>query len=133
MGGDPEELIQAALRAYGERGVEGMLPYVHPEFSMTTTSEVAAEPDTYEGHEGLRRYFGSFLEIMDEVRIEPTEVEVRADRVRVEFDLVARGKATGIEVTQKGHGIWELEDGLLRRITFYNTAEKARAAFDGAS
>ena len=130
MDGEPSELIEEALRAYSERGVEGMLPYVHPEFTMTTTAEVAAEPDTYEGHDGLRRYFDSFLEIMDEVRIEPTEIEARGDRVLVGFDLIAIGKATGIEVQQKGHGIWQLDDGLLRGITFFPTAEKARAAFD---
>jgi hypothetical protein len=134
VAGEPDELIEEALRAYSEKGVEGMLPYVHPEFTMTTTAEVAAEPDTYEGHEGLRRYFGSFLEVMDEVRIEPTEIEARGNLVRVEFDLIAVGKATGIEAKQKGFGIWELEDDLLRRITFFNTAEKARSAFsEGAA
>jgi ketosteroid isomerase-like protein len=132
VAGDPSELIEAALRAYGSEGVEGMLPYVHPEFTMTTTAEVAAEPDTYEGHDGLRRYFGSFLEVMDDVRIEPTEVDPRGDRVLMEFDLVATGKATGIEVRQKGHAIWELQDGKLRRVTFFGTAEKARAAFGEA-
>lgn len=107
-----------------------MLPYVHPEFTMTTTAEIAAEPDTYEGHDGLRRYFGSFLEIMDEIRIEPVEVEPRGDRVRMDFNLVARGKATGIEVEQKGFAIWELQGDLLRRVTFFRTGEEARAAFD---
>jgi ketosteroid isomerase-like protein len=132
VGENPRDLIESALRAYSEEGVEGMLPYVHPEFSMTTTAEIAAEPDTYEGHEGLRRYFGSFLEVMDEVRIEPTEVKTRCGRVLVEFNLIAVGKATGIEVEQKGFGIWELEDGLLRRVTFFSTGERARAAFEGA-
>jgi ketosteroid isomerase-like protein len=132
VAGDPNELIEAALRAYGEEGVEGMLPYVHPEFTMTTTPDIAAEPDTYEGHDGLRRYFGSFLEVMDEVRIEPTEIEPRGDSVRMEFDLVAIGKATGIEVRQQGHAIWELDDDLLRRVRFFRTSEEARSAFDEA-
>jgi hypothetical protein len=127
---EPTELIETALRAYRSDGVEGMLPYVHPEFTMTTTPDIAAEPDTYEGHDGLRRYFGSFLEAMDEVRIEPTETEQRGDRVRVEFDLIATGKSTGIEARQKGFAIWELEEDLLRRVTFFRTGDEARAAFD---
>jgi ketosteroid isomerase-like protein len=132
VAGDPKELIESALRAYGTDGVEGMLPYVHPEFTMTTTADIAAEPDTYEGHDGLRRYFGSFLEVMDDVRIEPTEVEPRGERVLMEFDLVATGKATGIEVRQQGHAIWELNDDRLRRVTFFRTAGEARAAFGEA-
>lgn len=132
MAGDPSELIEKALRAYSTDGVEGMLPYVHPEFTMTTTAEIAAEPDTYEGHDGLRRYFGSFLEVMDDVRIEPTAVEPGGERVLMEFDLVATGKATGIEVRQQGHAIWELDDDQLRRVTFFRSAGEARAAFGGA-
>jgi SnoaL-like protein len=127
---DPTELIDAALRAYAAEGVEGIVPYVHPEFTMTTTAEVAAEPDTYEGADGLRRYFNSFLEVMDDVRIEPTEIEARGEVVRMDFDLVATGKATRIEVRQQGHGIWELEGDLVTRISFFPTDTRARAAFD---
>jgi ketosteroid isomerase-like protein len=130
---DRKELIEAALRAYGDEGVEGIIPYFHPEFTMTTTPDIAAEPDTYEGHDGIRRYFGSFFEVMDEVRIEPTEVEPRGDRVRIEFNLIARGKATGLEVEQKGFGIWELDEDLVRRITFFRSAEEMRTAFDAES
>ena len=104
MANETAERIERALRAYNEDGVEAMLPFIHPEFEMTTTAEVAAEPDTYRGHDGVRRYFGSFLEIMDEVRVEPTEIEARGDGGLVRFNLVARGKATGIEAVQKGFG-----------------------------
>ena len=107
-----------------------MLPFIHPDFTMTTTAEIAAEPDTYEGHEGLRRYFESFREVMDEIRIEPVEMEPRASLVRMEFNLVATGKATRIEVEQRGFAIWELEDDLLRRVRFFRTGEQARAAFE---
>lgn len=129
MANATSERIERALRAYNEDGVEAMLHFIHPEFEMTTTTEVAAEPDTYRGHDGVRRYFGSFLEIMDEVRVEPIEIEARGDGGLVRFNLVARGKATGIEAVQKGFGIFDLEGDLVRRIRFFPSEEEAVAAF----
>ncbi len=95
VGNETSERIEEALRAYSEGGVEAMLPFVHPEFSMTTTAEIAAEPDTYQGHDGIRRYFESFFEVMDKVEIEPLEIESRGESGMVRFKLVARGRATG--------------------------------------
>jgi len=132
---DNAEIVKRGLRAYEERGVEGLLEFVHPEFEMTTPAAIAAEPDTYRGHQGLRRYFDSFFEIMDEVRMEPTEIIARGDDVLIRFDLVARGKSTGIEAVQKAYSIWEVDDGLLRGIRFFFSDDELTAAWEagGAS
>ena len=130
MTDDAKDIIERGLRAYNEDGVEGLIEYVHPEFEMTTPSEIAAEPDTYRGHDGIRRYFDSFFEIMDEVRIEPTEILARGDDVLIRFTLVARGRATGLEADQRAFGIWRLEDGLVRSIRFFTSEEELAAAFE---
>ena len=70
---------------------------------------------------------------MDEIRIEPVEIGAAREPVRMEFNLVATGKATRIEVEQRGFGIWELEDGLLRRVRFFRTGEQARGRIRGGS
>ncbi len=72
MADSAQEIVERGIRAYSEDGVEALIEFVHPEFEMTTPPGIAAEPDTYRGRDGVRRYFESFLEIMDEVRIEPT-------------------------------------------------------------
>ena len=43
----------------------------------------------------------------------------------IRFDLVARGRATGIEAVQKAYSIWEVDDGLLRGIRFFFSDEDA--------
>ena len=43
---------------------------IHPEFEVTTPQSLASEPDTYRGHEGIRRYFDSFYEAMENVYFE---------------------------------------------------------------
>ncbi len=52
--------------------------------------EFSAEPDTYDGHDGVRRYFDSFHEIVADLRFEAEEL------VEVAPDVVAgRGLITG--------------------------------------
>ena len=133
MADSAQEIVERGIRAYNEDGVDALIEFVHPEFEMTTPPGIAAEPDTYRGRDGVRRYFESFLEIMDEVRIEPTEIVGRGNEVLIRFNLVARGKATGIEVDQKGYGIWRIDDGMLREIRFFATDEELTAAFEAGA
>jgi ketosteroid isomerase-like protein len=114
-----EELTKRAFDALGERGVEAIPEFVHPEFEMTTLPGQAAEPQTYRGHEGLRRWFDTFYEVMDEIAIEPsTYEEVEPDRVLLEFTLRAKGQASGIEVTQEARAIATVREERLARLEF---------------
>src|SRR4029079_7945252 len=56
------ELVRRGFEALEVGDAEALIPLVHPEFEMTTPAGLAAEPDTYRGQEGVRRYFDSFYE-----------------------------------------------------------------------
>ena len=124
-----EETIRQAFAVSGE-DYESVLPFVHPDFVMVTPTGLAAEPDTYLGPEGVRRWFESFFEIMDEVDVVPVEIEptARADTAAVEFDLVARGRASGIEMHQRAYALCRVTEGQLISIEFFNALDEARAA-----
>ena len=87
------ELARAGFQAFAEGGVEALLPYIHPEFEMTTPAGLAAEPDTYRGHAGVRRYFDSFDDAMTDVRLEPHEFHQVGELVVVEFTLEPGARA----------------------------------------
>jgi hypothetical protein len=122
------EVVVGAFEAFNRDGTEALIPFVHPEGQFVTPPELASEPDTYGGHEGVRRYFGSFFEVMDEVRIEPTAVEEVDGFVVVGFTLAARGRATGIEMGQQAFGLVDVVDGQIYRLTFHASREEAVAA-----
>ena len=114
-----EELTKRGFDALGEGGVDAMLEYVHPEFEMTTLPGQAAEPQTYTGHDGLRRWFDTFYEVMDEIAIEPSSYEeIEPNRVLLEFTLRARGQASGIEVKQEARAIATIRDEKLAHLEF---------------
>lgn len=123
------ELLRDGFSRLAEEGYESLMLLVHPEFEMTTPPGIAAEPQTYRGEEGLRRWWESFYEVMDEVRVEPTELHDAGEgRVVVEAVLRATGQTSGLEVTQNAYLLIHIRDELMHRIEFFFTLDEALAA-----
>jgi ketosteroid isomerase-like protein len=127
------EIIERGFEAFNEQGIDGILPMIHPDFEATTPPELASEPDTYRGHEGIRRWYSSFEEVMDEIRWDARDFRAVGDRVLVEFTLHARGKTTGLDFGQDAVMVWELRDGLATRVSLYPTLDQALAAIEQES
>jgi ketosteroid isomerase-like protein len=122
------DLVRERFAPMREGDVEALLTLIHPDFEVTTPPGLAAEPDTYRGPQGIRRYFDSFYEIMDRVSFEPHDFIGVGERVVVPVTLRARGRTTGIETTQKLVQVWELRDEKAYRIEVYATLEEAMEA-----
>jgi ketosteroid isomerase-like protein len=133
MASEKIELVQRGFEAFNEGGVEALIPFIHPDYEVTTPPELASEPDTYRGHEGVRRYFASFEEAMEDIRWEPHSFEEEGGKVLVDFTLHARGKSTGLSFGQPAVMVWELRGDKAIGMELYPTIEEARAAVgDGA-
>lgn len=126
--GDNVEIVKRGFKAFNENGIDGIVPFLDPEFEATTPPSLASEPDTYRGHDGIRRWFDSFYEVMDEIRWDAHGFEAVGDRVIVEFTLRARGKTTGLDFGQDAVMLWELRDGKAIRLDLFQTVDEARAA-----
>ena len=127
------EIVQRGFEAFNERGIEGIVPLIHPEFEATTPPNLASEPDTYRGHDGIRRWFDSFEEVMDEIRWDARRFREVGERVVVEFTLRARGKSTGLDFGQDAVMVWELRDGKAIRLSLYPTLDQALTAIEQRS
>ena len=122
-------MVRNALDALAERGIDGMLEFVHDDFEMYTPPEFAAEPDTYRGPEGVRRWFDSFYEVMDRVGLEAFDLtDVGGRRVVGTIRITARGGSTGIEATQETPLLCTVREGKILGMSFFPTREDARAA-----
>jgi ketosteroid isomerase-like protein len=128
---DNVEIVERGMEAFNERGIDGILPLLHPDFEATTPPELASEPDTYRGPDGIRRWFDSFEEVMDEIRWDPSRFSDAGDgRVLVEFTLRARGRTTGLDFGQEAVMVWSLRDGRASRLDLYPTLEQALRAVE---
>jgi len=122
------EIVQRGFEAFNAGGVEGIIPFVHPEFEATTPPNLASEPDTYRGYDGIRRWFDSFYEVMDEIRWDAHSFQEAGEMVIVVFTLRARGKTTGLDFGQDAVMLWELRDGKAIRLELFATLGEAQAA-----
>jgi ketosteroid isomerase-like protein len=122
------ELVRQGFDAMRDGDPDAMMPFIHPEFEVTTPPGLAAEPDTYRGPEGIRRYFESFYDAMDRVNFDAEEFIPVGDLVVVRSVLRTRGRSSGIEAEQRISLVYELKDEKAYRISVYATVDQALAA-----
>ena len=86
------------------------------------------DPDTYAGQEGVGRFFETRLDVWDSYRQEPERLIEAGERVVAVVKLRARGRASGIDVTERSGHVWELRDGKVVRFQAYDEPGDALAA-----
>ncbi len=123
--------LRAGFAAMAEGGFEALLPFIHPDFEVTIPPQLSLEPDTYRGPSGMRRYFESFYEVVDEVRFEPEDFIDLGERIVVPMKVIVRGRGSGAEAAQSFVQVWEVRDGLAYRAEVFATLEQAMAAARG--
>ncbi len=90
---------------------------------------MSAEPDTYRGHEGVRRYFETFAEAMADIRFSAERVwTAGAEDLVVELRLTAAGRQTGIPVEQRVFLVWTVREGKALKVDTYASLEPALAS-----
>ena len=122
-------LVERAFSLLDSDTYEDALPLIDERFEMTTTKEVASEPDLYRGPDGVRRWWESFLEAMDYVGLDAGRFhDVGDGRVIVEFAIRARGSRSGIVTEQPAIALATVEGEKLLGLEFFTSLDLAREA-----
>jgi ketosteroid isomerase-like protein len=122
------EMVREMFAAFEADGVDGALRHFAPDAVLVVGPETSAEPDTYEGIPGGRRYFEGFEGALDEVRFELLDVpDERAGAIIGTVKLSGVGAATRIPVEQIVLMTFEVRDEQLVRVVAHPTIGSARA------
>src|SRR3981081_1902049 len=105
------DVVRAGFEAFNSGELERILAFTDEDFEAEIPPALSAEPDTYRGHDGVRRYFRSFQEAMVDVHFEGLRFWDAADAVVVEMRVTAKGKQTAIPVEQRAAQVWRIRDG----------------------
>ena len=122
------EIVRQALDAFNSGDIARILALTHPDFEADIPPELSAEPDTYRGHDGIRRYFASFHYVMDEIHFEAERLSEVGQSVLVALRITAKGRHTSIPVEQRTTGVWTVSDRRVIRIRSYASLSEALAA-----
>jgi ketosteroid isomerase-like protein len=126
---DDLETIVNTFRLLNSENYERSLDFIDDDFEMVTTAEIASEPDLYSGPEGVRRWWETFLEAMEYVRLEIRDSHpVDSSRMILEFEIQTRGRTSGVETSQRAVGLATASDGKVTRLQFFTDLEPALAA-----
>ena len=122
-------VVRQMLDALNQEGVEAALEFVAEDFHGVVPPELSAEPDSYDGHDGLRHYFDSFQEIVDDLRFDVEElVEVAPNAIAARGLITGRGRESGIPIEMRVPGLYRIRDGKVIGIEAYPSWEDAVAA-----
>jgi ketosteroid isomerase-like protein len=123
------EMVRAMFDALERDGVDAMLPYVHEEFSGEVPPTMSVEPDTYRGHEGIRRYFAGFDDVVDDLHWEIDRVEDAGDGLVIAAGrIIGRGKTTELPFALDAVTVISVRDGRAIRMDGHPDLASARAA-----
>jgi ketosteroid isomerase-like protein len=126
---DPKvELVRELFERINGDDPDSTYELLSEDFVADIPPSVSAEPDTYEGHAGVRRYMDAFEGLIDDVRFEPVEFHVDGERVVVDLLLKGRGAASGIPVEQRAAVVHTVREGKVTRMDVFPDVASARAS-----
>jgi ketosteroid isomerase-like protein len=128
MSEDNVAVVRRLFELYADGGIEPTLEVMDEDIVIVIPPEVSAEPDTYRGHEGARRYFAGFRGMLEDVRYEAFELIPEGSHVLARARLAGRGVSSGLEVELQTGVVHTVEGGKITRIVPYPDLEAAREA-----
>ena len=124
---ETRELLDAVFDAANRRDLDAIFALVDAGFVGEVPSSMSAEPDVYEGQDGIRRYFESFWEIVDGLTFELVSFEEAGSWTIVSVHPRGVGRASGLPIEDLIALTVQSRDGRLTRLRTHPGLEDARA------
>ena len=120
--------MRAILDAWNLGDVEGVLPFIADD-AVLLPARAQLEGIEYRGHDGVRQLDRDLSEEWEGLRVEPLEIREAGDHVVARTTLIARGRASGVDVEVPLGWLIEMRGGkVVHSRTFSDPDEAYRAA-----
>ena len=126
-------IVRTMFDTLNSEGTEAALEWFDEDFHGVVPPELSAEPDSYDGHDGVRHYFDSFREIVDDLRFDAEElVELGPGTIAARGIITGRGRESGIPIEMRVPLLMRLREGKLFEMSGYSDWDDAVAAGSAA-
>lgn len=133
------ENIELVRRLYGELASEGsarefegrltdeaLSRFFDPGIEWVPVAHSVLAVESYQGFDGVRRFWGEFVSTWERYRVEPLSFSDAGDRVAVVVHIV--GRTHELEVDETRSSLLTLRDGRVVRVQSFAEPDGAREA-----
>jgi uncharacterized protein len=123
------EVVKRAVEAINQRDIDGYLACCTDDVQVITpTAEV--DGTTYDGHDGIRRFFTDIRDAAPDFKIVVESLEaVGPDRALGFMRVTGTGRASGIPIENATGNVYDFADGRIRRTRiFFDRNQALKAA-----
>jgi hypothetical protein len=99
------EIVRGAGEAWQRGGIDAMLEFLDPDIEWRVRPDLP-DSGTYRGHEGVRRLFARFEEMLEDQGYEPQEYIDAGDLVVMPLHWWGRGRLSRAEVAERRGETW---------------------------
>jgi ketosteroid isomerase-like protein len=124
---DRVELTRRAFEAFNARDLDAMLELFDPDVEVRSLM-TEADGSTYCGHEGVRRWFETVIDVFPATRPEICELRETADGVVARVNINVTGVSSGLEFDQSYYHAVVSRAGKVTWFGFFRTEDEATAA-----
>jgi ketosteroid isomerase-like protein len=121
------ELVRQAYERLNRGDVEGVVELCD-EGIVIDMSERVFNPAVYEGHDGIRRFYGDVMEVWEHYEWNVEDALVSGDAVVAMLHCLGRGGGSGLEIDWRVAWIWTLREGRIQSFRFYRERDAALEA-----
>jgi ketosteroid isomerase-like protein len=103
-----EQLVREAYEAWNRGDVEATLAALDPEIEWCLPA-AGMNTGTFHGHDAVRGFLDSYLEVFEFFRIEPKRISEQGDEVVAHVHIAARGRGSGADVQLRPAHVWTFQ------------------------
>lgn len=127
MSQENAETVRRIYERLNRGEVEGVVELCDDDFVMDM-SERVFNPDTYSGHDGIRRFYGGVSDAWESYQWNVEETRVTGDTVVAMLHCLAQGRQGGPGVDWRVAWLWKLREGRPVFVRFYRDQADALEA-----
>jgi ketosteroid isomerase-like protein len=122
------EIVRSINEAFARGDFEEVLDRLDPAFEMVGPPDVTAGGQTSHGHRETVDLMGTFLSAWGDYRFEVHDVIDAGDRILIEGKQQARGRGSGVKVSESVYTVWTVEAGMATKTMIFRGRDEALEA-----
>ena len=123
---DSVRTVRSSYEAFHRRDLEEFLSYHDADVEFK--SLVLEVEGVYRGHDGLRAWWETVVEVFTDWMTQIEEAREAGDRVLLRVRVEGHGTGTGIDLERHAWNVVEVHDGRITSSAFFRTEEEALEA-----